>query len=164
MHTAKPILLLVVLSSVVATFALGKTNPTPATALAPSFTAQTLGGQPWQFDPASRQKPTLLLFWASWCQSCHYEIAELLKLYEQLHTKVDIVGISVDIKVAKAQAFINKTSLPYPNLIDSNIELAELFKVNATPTIILVDQHGRIQYRGDRLNKKLKASLEQLAN
>jgi len=135
-----------------------KTSPE----LAPPFSAITLKGEKISFDPITRQKPLLMIFWASWCQECRYETPEIKELYRKDRHQLEVLGISVDKKAEKAESWIQNAEISYPNILDSEAKVSGLFKVRATPTIILIDQTGKVRYRGYRLDKQFRMTLKDI--
>ena len=129
---------------------------------APSFSASTLEGMDFAFNPVDNRKPTLVVFWASWCKECRYEIPELLHFYQSKKDQVNILGVTVDKNKEKALQLVLQAKMPYPNLLDSQAKVAKLFNVRGTPTLILIDQEGKIRHRGYRLNEKLLGVLSQI--
>ena len=58
-----------------------------------------------------KNKPTLLVFWASWCGHCQQEVAVINQFYTK-HPEFDIIGIQVDNGIAN-EIF---KQVKYPNL------------------------------------------------
>jgi thiol-disulfide isomerase/thioredoxin len=129
-------------------------------ASAPSFESQDLDGKKVSFDAQKLKKPVLLVFWASWCQSCKYETPQIVKLYQDKQDHLDILGVSVDKSQEKALKYFTENKIPYPNLYDPKIEVSKKFRVRATPTLILVDAQGQIAYRSYRLNPETLTAIE----
>jgi len=94
-------------------------------------------------------RPTLVNFWATWCQSCVAEMPELEKLHSRSASMgLRVVGISVDDDSGreKIPAFVVKTGVTYPIY---TIEPAEFDKLFTTPDVgipvsILLDEQHRV--------------------
>lgn len=61
-------------------------------------------------------KPTVVVFWASWCPHCQNELPVLQKLYTDLKDKgVNVVGVSADFTIDNARNFIKSRHITFPN-------------------------------------------------
>lgn len=120
------------------------------------------GEKAYAFSAESLKKPVLFIFWASWCKPCILEVPEALKMFQAYSKDIDILGVSVDKESEKAIAFIKKYQLPYENLHDPEMAIAEKMTVQATPALVLVGMDGSIKYKAIRIDKKLKSQLDQL--
>ncbi len=115
-------------------------------------------------------KVVLVDFWATWCGPCLRELPNVLKLYEQYHSKgFEIVGVSLDTSKEALEKFIKDKEIPWQNLFSHDEEnqgwkhpLAQELGVNAIPHTILIGQDGKVLalgLRGERLAKKLEELL-----
>jgi|Deesub1362B_J571_1020462.scaffolds.fasta_scaffold00174_31 thiol-disulfide isomerase/thioredoxin len=115
---------------------------------APSFSFVGLKGREVSLE-ALRGKVVLLDFWASWCLPCVIATPKMKAIYEAYHDRgLEIIGINLDISREQALAFIDHFELPWPQHWDGkgyDGELVRLFRVEAIPTLYLVDQGGRIR-------------------
>jgi thiamine biosynthesis lipoprotein len=146
--------------------ALGFWSQSSATPLqqAPAFTGNSIHGEKFTFEPSKLSKPTLFVFWASWCKNCLYEMPALIALHKRAHEDLDIIGINVDQETDQARAFVGKHLLPYINIIDSQAKIADSFGVRGTPTLVLVGKNGSVLNRAknlDKLNKTIEPILSQ---
>jgi thiol-disulfide isomerase/thioredoxin len=72
---------------------------------------------------ASRGRPTLLVFWATWCKPCVEEIPDLVALHREAPNGLQIVAVSLDhfLSGDKAAAvvadFLRAQPLPYEQLV-----------------------------------------------
>src|SRR5690554_4215113 len=73
---------------------------------APDFTLTGLDGKDVKLSTYAG-KPTLLVFWVSWCPHCQAELPVLQKVYGDLRSKgMNAVGVSVDRDKEDAQEFV----------------------------------------------------------
>ncbi|MBO4564227.1 MAG: AhpC/TSA family protein [Bacteroidaceae bacterium] len=105
---------------------------------------------------------TLVDFWASWCGPCRAEMPNVVAAYQKYHDKgFEVVGVSLDEDKKSWIAAIEKLQMPWPQLSDLKgwqCEGAVLYKVQAIPSNLLVDQSGKIvakNLREDELQNKL---------
>lgn len=102
-------------------------------------------------------KPTLIVFWASWCAPCRAENPRLKSIYQQYSSKpFEIVGISVDDNNAFWKRALRQDALPWSNYIlaDSwNHKLARYFAIHQIPQNVLVSSKGKILARNIGLSQ-----------
>lgn len=109
-------------------------------------------------------KYTLLDFWGTWCGPCRAVTPDIKKLQENADNKnLEIVSIAFDDKIEKVVNYLKDEDINWTNLFDSreNSIIASKFKVNAFPTYILIDEKGKIVFRGSGGKDVLK-KMEQL--
>lgn len=109
-----------------------------------------LTGKPFDIKEY-RGKVVLIDFWATWCQACMQELPELESLYQAYHDKgLEVVGINVDEEREIATKFTVSRGIGWVNLFEEAASpnelspLAARFGVTAFPTMILLDQSGKV--------------------
>ena len=120
---------------------------------------QTIAGQTLHVEPAITKKPTLLVFWASWCASCNAEVPRLKKLAQRAGEGLDIISISLDTDRSKAQAFIDRHQPGYPVVLDPQMQLTDELGTKGTPYFVLIDGSGTITLRSPRFDQQLGQAL-----
>lgn len=96
-------------------------------------------------------KYTLLDFWGIWCGPCKAVVPDLKKLQESAaENDFQIVSIAYDRKVEEVTDFLQSEDIHWINLFDDmeNSKIAGKFKITAFPTFILLDDKGKIVFRG----------------
>lgn len=121
----------------------------------PSFELVTFGGEAYS-DKSLQGQPTLLVFWAPWCNVCQRELPLLAKFYrESRPAQLRVLSIGFADTRTNVEAFVKVRSsvFVFPTAYDEDRWVANAFKINATPTYVLVDARGNIMlvHRGGGL-------------
>jgi peroxiredoxin len=113
-------------------------------------------------DFVSKNKYTLVDFWASWCGPCRQEMPNVVEAYKTYKPKgFEIVGVSLDRDEESWKKGIAELNITWPQMSDVkywDCEAAKLYGVNAIPATVLIDQEGTIverNLRGEALKKRL---------
>lgn len=125
-------------------------------AQAPEFSGTSLKGESVTFNAAEVGKPTLMVFWASWCSICMKEIPALKAEWQARHNQLHILGINLDRTPEKGLEVVEKRQLPYPSLKDGELTIADQFGVRGTPTLFVIGANGEVLHKTNRLRKALK--------
>jgi len=104
---------------------------------------------------SASDRPTVLVFWATWCVPCRRELPELAIAHGRHGDRARFFGVlsgpdrSVD--SARARALVEGAKVVYPQLRDVDGALARHYRVEGTPTLLVLGPDGEIRYRGHRL-------------
>ena len=114
--------------------------------LAPAWSLETPDGTTVEFDPQDRQRPAVLLFWATWCPYCRALMPEIQVLRESYPREaLDIFAINVW-EDADPVAHMNEAGYDYDLLLNGDA-VTEPYGVEGTPGVFLVGTDGRVVYR-----------------
>ncbi|MCH9719415.1 MAG: TlpA family protein disulfide reductase, partial [Actinomycetia bacterium] len=135
---------------------------------APDLVAPTLDGG--EFSLADQQgKVVVMNVWASWCAPCRSEAPELAEVYQDSDPdEVQFVGLATRDSEATAAAFVRKSELDYPHVLDTDGSLQLLFRdtlpPQAIPSTLVIDREGRVAGRalGEVSAPTLRAMIEPL--
>ncbi len=118
----------------------------PALPTAPAFEAVTFAGEAYSND-SLKGRPALLVFWAPWCKVCQRELPLLGEFYgRERPAQLHLISIGFADTRASVEQFIKEHPgrFVFPSAYDEDRWLAQTFKINATPTSVLLDAEGRI--------------------
>lgn len=110
----------------------------------------------------SKNKYTLLDFWASWCGPCIAEVPHVKKVYAKYKSKgFEVYGASIDADAEAWKGAAKAHSLPWQHVILDGKDKtggAFLYGVQGIPYTVLIDQEGtivKINLRGEKLMETL---------
>jgi peroxiredoxin len=130
---------------------------------APDFTLNDPKGNKVSLTSKIGSKLLLIDFWAAWCSPCRAENPNIVKVYNEFHSKgFDILGVSLDRSGADWNKAISDDKLTWTHVSDLqywNSAAAKLYGVNSIPANFLLDKSGVIiakNLRGEALYNKVK--------
>lgn len=93
-------------------------------------------------------KVTLVDVWATWCEPCRYAMPHYRAISRELGPRgFALIAISVDERDESLDAMLAAEPLPFPVLRDRQATSATVLRVEAMPTCVLYDRHGRERFR-----------------
>ena len=114
---------------------------------APNFILPNLSGQKVELAKVINEKPTLLVFWATWCPTCVEEIPTLNE-WAQKYPQLQILGINVQEAKDHVQPFAAKQGMRYSILLDQEGDVSQQYGLVGIPATVLLAKGGRIIYYG----------------
>jgi thiol-disulfide isomerase/thioredoxin len=131
-----------------------------------SLTGTSLDGKQFSLE-SLRGTPVLVHYWATWCEPCKVDIAQIRELYAKYGSrKFAVVGVTLDSDRGDLVKFLQAKPIPWPQLYEKggfDGRLAEELGVLTLPTMLLIDAEGRVVDRNlviTDLEKKLEQLLE----
>ena len=99
---------------------------------------------------ASKGKPTMLVFWATWC-NCTRVLDQLNEVYSTWHSSygLDIYSVSIDDNrsLSQVKPFVEQRNWDFVNLVDDKDKLKSTLKVTNPPHILLFDKEGNLVWQ-----------------
>lgn len=133
---------------------------------APPFALQTVGGGDSVSLASLSGKPTVVNFWATWCEPCKLEHGVLTRAARAFAGQVQFVGIVYEDEEKAITAFLDRYGSGYPALIDEGGKTAIAYGVSGVPETFFIDASGRIvsKFAGplspDRLSQHVRELME----
>ncbi|MEN2768007.1 peroxiredoxin family protein [Ornithinibacillus xuwenensis] len=114
---------------------------------APDFQLDTLTGDTVKLSDFHGSR-VMINFWATWCPPCRAEMPDM----EEFHQDKDIVILAVNLSdteksVEDVEKFTDDFKLTFPILMDTNLDVANLYAIQPIPTTYMIDSNGIISYR-----------------
>lgn len=113
----------------------------------------------------SRNKVTIINFWATWCPPCRKEIPDFNRLYNQYKNKsVEIIGVNLEKNPEAVAKFVAANDMKFPIVIDDKDQVASKYQVYVIPTTYVVDQSGKIRWviQGAASYQQLQSVVEEV--
>jgi thiol-disulfide isomerase/thioredoxin len=128
---------------------------TPAAAIyegdvAPAWEATTFQGETYSYPDVTEDKPTVIIFWASWCSYCKAFMPYLKKIEQEYGTDfIEIVAINMKEEQegeSDPGAYIQNTGIDL-TAIQEGDEVAAAYNVRFVPGLMVVGGDGTVVYR-----------------
>jgi len=145
----KTLLLILILLLILAAVYFGN-NPSlnvvkHKTGFAPDFTLQDLHGKNFELRDF-RGYPVVIFFGTTWCPQCRTEMTALKTVYDPYARRgLKIIYIDINESVDRVSRFTQQQAYPGLVLLDSDGSVAYDYGVVGVPTILLVDETGKIK-------------------
>ncbi len=115
----------------------------------------------------SKNKITMLDFWASWCAPCKDEIPYMKEAYAKYHSKgFEIVSVSLDSTIDDWKSGMDQFDMPWPQLLDPQLDdtaPCAIYGIRTIPASFFIDGDGVIQctnLRGEEYEAFLSQFLD----
>jgi thiol-disulfide isomerase/thioredoxin len=105
-------------------------------------------------------RPSLVSFWAPWCEPCVRELPVLEKLSRAVAPCGGaVVGVAVGEKPDTIATYTRARDLTYPQLTDEPFAVADALGQRRIPATVVFDRAGRVVFTGDALDARATAAL-----
>lgn len=132
---------------------------------APSAALEDLDGNPVQLlDLLEEGKPTLIEFWASWCEICEALQPQLDEIQVRWGSRVNIVAIAVAVSQSqrRVRRHVEEHDPGYPYLWDGKGEAVRAYNIPGTSVVLILDANGDVAYSGSGRDQNLVEEVEKL--
>jgi thiol-disulfide isomerase/thioredoxin len=97
---------------------------------------------------AAAETPTLLWFWAPWCEVCNHEASAIERLATDARGELAVVAIGGRDDAANGPAFVERHDLRTPAIVfDEPMTVWEAYAIPGQPAGVLLDREGRERAR-----------------
>lgn len=116
--------------------------------VAPPWQATDFTGRAVEFPALLDDKPTVLVFWATWCSYCKAFMPYLKGIQSDYGTeRINIVAINAkEDGEGDPRAYIDNLGFPLIAVADGDA-IAEAYAVEYIPGLMVIDAQGTVAYR-----------------
>lgn len=108
-------------------------------------------------------KPAVLVFWTAWCPVCKEEAPHVNQLAAEFEAKgVKVIGINIGESDARVAEGIKDFGIKYTVARDKDTTVSKSYKVVGTPTVVILDKKGAVQYFGNEVPKDYTKRLNKI--
>lgn len=131
---------------------------------APPAAVQDLAGDAVELADYLDGRPTLIEFWASWCENCAELQPQLDRLHARYGDRLGIVAVAVAVaqSLRRVRRHVEAHGAGYPYLWDVTGAAVRAYEVPTTSVVVIVGSEGRIAYTGVGPHQDLEATVEAL--
>ena len=129
---------------------------------APGFQAPTISGGNFRLADALG-KPTLLVFWASWCGPCKKEAPEVVRIAASYGKAVNIVGINAGETLGTTRRAAAQMGMKWPVVLDADGAISAKYKVSGIPLVLVLDADGLVRHRNNGVPTDVHRLIDGLA-
>jgi thiol-disulfide isomerase/thioredoxin len=129
-------------------FGLASHRPASVGRPAPALPREHLAGPPATLAgllAAADGRPSLVVFWASWCGPCVREAPAFERFSRSDAGRNRVVGVDWSDGLAGARSFIRRYAWTFPNLRDGEGTVGNDYHLTGLPATFVLDGHGRIR-------------------
>lgn len=103
----------------------------------------------------------VVIFWATWCGPCHYEMKKLNKLLTLGKIRPDnVIAISIDQNRDEVIKFIEAENYQFLVAHDFDGSLARKFNITSTPTVLFVNKDSTIDWMTSGISPTLESRIQ----
>lgn len=132
--------------------------------MAPDFTVEMLDGSSVTLSKL-QGKPTLLIFWATWCPPCREELSHLQEgVIDVFGDKINVLPISRGEKREVVEGFLDKMGYTFAVGLDGDQSIYRKYATNYIPRCWVIDSKGEVVYAGVGYDEAIAAEVNEALN
>jgi cytochrome c biogenesis protein CcmG/thiol:disulfide interchange protein DsbE len=109
-----------------------------------------------------RGKPTVVVFWASWCGPCRAEAPEVVRVARSYGARIHVVGVNTGEDAGVARRVAGQWGMTWPVVLDHDGRIASTYAVQGIPLVLIVDENGIVRHRNNGLPSDIHRLLDGL--
>ena len=115
-------------------------------------------------DYVEAGKPTLIEFWATWCEQCEALQPQLDEIQAKYGDRVNVVAVAVGVSqsVRRVKRHLERHHPGYPYLWDARGGAVRAYNATTTSIVVMLDGEGRVAYTGVGARQNLVRAVEAL--
>ncbi|MDX1405459.1 MAG: TlpA disulfide reductase family protein [Woeseiaceae bacterium] len=114
---------------------------------APAFSGKDFDGNEVAFPALIDGKPTIMVFWATWCPYCKAFMPHLGAIQRDYGSKINIVAINAKERGhGDPKAYVEALGFPVIGVADGDA-IAETYSVRFIPGLMIVDGNGTLAWK-----------------
>ena len=132
---------------------------------APAVALEDLDGNAVELlDYIEDGKPTLLEFWATWCENCEELQPQMDRIHAEMGDRVNVVAVAVAVSqsVRRVKRHLEEHDAGYPYLWDARGAAVRAYKAPTTSVIVLLDGEGKVVYTGSGGDQDLIGQVQKV--
>lgn len=157
------------LKNLIAIFIVATICNVPAHAVRPGYTAPAweavnFQGQSVAFPELVDGKPTIMIFWASWCSYCKAFMPYLKDIQDEYGEDIEIIAVNIredEGGESDPDAYVEQTGISM-TAIRNGEDIAAAYRVKFVPGLMVVGTDGVVSYRRGRTKLPAGESIAQL--
>ena len=117
---------------------------------APAVALEDLDGNGVQLLDFAEGKPTLIEFWATWCELCEALQPQLDEIQRSYGDQVNVVAVAVGVaqSVRRVKRHLEDHDPGYPYLWDAEGAAVRAYQAATTSIVVILDASGKVVYTG----------------
>lgn len=115
-------------------------------------------------DYVDAGKPTVLEFWATWCEQCEALQPQLDRIQAMHGGDVNIVAVAVGVSqsVRRVNRHLEDHDPGYPYLYDARGAAVRAYNATTTSIVVMLDADGKVAYTGVGTDQDLMGAVGRL--
>lgn len=165
MRSSLPLVFAFVAAALVALPAQGQGVGLAVGTAAPDAALEDLAGNAVQLsDYFEAGVPTLLEFWATWCENCEALEPQLDQIAEEFGDRINIVAVAVAVSQSqrRVQRHVDDHGASFPYLWDGGGNAVRAYNAATTSIVMLLDGEGTVVYSGVGGDQDLLGAVREL--
>lgn len=109
-------------------------------------------------------KPTLLEFWATWCENCEALQPQLDEIHATWGAELNVIAVAVGVaqSVRRVRRHVEDHDPGYPYLWDANGAAVRAYEAPTTSVVVILDGNGAVAYTGVGGDQDLRTAVERV--